>query len=366
MRLIVVSHPAVLAVNQEVYVEMQALGCDLHIIVPARWQHDYVDRPVAAEVHSALAGRVHPALVALGGKPLRHVYLSPPSKWIRRFRPDVAFLEQEAFALVTGQWSRSLVRAGVPFGIQNDENLDRPLPIPLRRIRRSVLGSTSFVAARSERARTRLRDWADRDVPAEVVPHPVPEWAVAPRGASRPAGELVVGYAGRLTEEKGLRDLLVACARLDGVRLLVTGSGPLETDIAAAGASQRIDLRRPAAHGEMAAIYAEMDVLVLPSHTTPTWAEQFGRVLTEALWCGVPVIGSSSGEIPWVIGQTGGGLVFRERDVEELCAALQQLRDDPGLRARLALAGREAVQQRFTTSAVARQLTSLLRQAMVS
>ena len=64
----------------------------------------------------------------------------------------------------------------------------------------------------------------------------------------------------------------------------------------------------------MAAGYAQLDVLVLPSHTTPTWKEQFGRVIVEALWCGVPVVGSDSGEIPWLIELTGGGLVFPEGD----------------------------------------------------
>jgi glycosyltransferase involved in cell wall biosynthesis len=54
--------------------------------------------------------------------------------------------------------------------------------------------------------------------------------------------------------------------------------------------------------------YAEMDVLVLPSRTTSRWAEQFGRVLIEALWCGVLVVGS--GEIPWIVETTGGGRVF--------------------------------------------------------
>jgi len=45
-----------------------------------------------------------------------------------------------------------------------------------------------------------------------------------------------------------------------------------------------------------------LDVLVLPSRSRSFWKEQFGRVLIEAMACGVPVIGSSSGEIPNVIG----------------------------------------------------------------
>ena len=44
---------------------------------------------------------------------------------------------------------------------------------------------------------------------------------------------------------------------------------------------------------------------MLPSLTRPNWKEQFGRVLVEAMACGVPVVGSDSGEIPRVIGEAG-------------------------------------------------------------
>ena len=67
------------------------------------------------------------------------------------------------------------------------------------------------------------------------------------------------------------------------------------------------------------------DVLVGPSLTTPRWKEQFGRMLVEAMACGVPVIGSDSGEIPHVIGDAG--IVVPEGDRVALCAAIARLRD---------------------------------------
>ena len=92
-------------------------------------------------------------------------------------------------------------------------------------------------------------------------------------------------------------------------------------------------------HERMAEGFARLDVLALPSRTTPTWKEQFGRVIVEALWCGVPVVGSDSGEIPWLIGLTGGGLVFPEGDDAALAGRLTELREDPALRQRLATQG---------------------------
>ena len=43
----------------------------------------------------------------------------------------------------------------------------------------------------------------------------------------------------------------------------------------------------------------------MPSRTLPNWKEQFGRVIIEAMACGVPVVGSDSGAIPDVIGDAG-------------------------------------------------------------
>ena len=116
-------------------------------------------------------------------------------------------------------------------------------------------------------------------------------------------------------------------------------------------------------HEQMAAGYAQLDVLVLPSHTTPTWKEQFGRVIIEALWCGVPVVGSDSGEIPWLIELTGGGLVFPEGDSERLAAELARLRESPALREQLASTGRAAVERLFTVSAAADPLERMLSRA---
>ena len=79
---------------------------------------------------------------------------------------------------------------------------------------------------------------------------------------------------------------------------------------------------------DMPAFFASIDVLVVPSRTMPTWKEQFGRVLVEAMACQTPVIGSDSGEIPHVIGDAG--LVFPEGDAQALASHLLRLAGDSG------------------------------------
>jgi len=109
----------------------------------------------------------------------------------------------------------------------------------------------------------------------------------------------------------------------------------------------------------MPAQYAAMDVLTLPSRTCPNWKEQFGRVLIEAMACGVPVVGSDSGAIPSVIGDAG--LVFPEGNAVALRDHLAALRDDVALRRSLGERGRQRVLACFTQERIAAQTVALYR-----
>jgi glycosyltransferase involved in cell wall biosynthesis len=115
----------------------------------------------------------------------------------------------------------------------------------------------------------------------------------------------------------------------------------------------------------MPAAYAGFDVLVLPSRATPKWAEQFGRVLVEGLSLGVPFIGSDSGEIPWVLHVTDGGIVVPEGDVAALRRALVRLRGSPAVRHQMAERGRERALAQFSVAAVASGLDCALKEALV-
>lgn len=110
----------------------------------------------------------------------------------------------------------------------------------------------------------------------------------------------------------------------------------------------------------MAAAYGRMDVLVLPSRRTPGWEEPFVRVFAEALQCGVPMIGARSGEIPWVVDTTRGGMDLRRRKRRGTRLLLDRVATDPAERQRWVKAGRKAVGQRFSTAAVVSRSDGLL------
>ncbi len=171
-----------------------------------------------------------------------------------------------------------------------------------------------------------------------------------------PEGIPLVGYIGRLIPEKGVILLLEALHRLLELpwRAIIVGSGPLETEITEKWQplfGERLVFRKAVPHAEVPAYIRAMDVLVLPSYATATWKEQFGLVLAQAMLAGVPCIGSSSGAIPDVIGP--GGLVFKEKDVDDLTSALKHLIADTDARRSLGQAARTFALQHYTHAAVA-------------
>jgi glycosyltransferase involved in cell wall biosynthesis len=362
--LTVVSHPNVVPHNQLVYLRLAELGWNVTLVVPNRWRDEYSPEGFTPPALEGLRGTFARVRVVNPGAIQRHFYATRPGRRLKRRRPDALFLEQEPYALPTLQWGQACERLGIPWGVQGDDNIDRPFPWPARVIRRWAMPRIDYFAARSPNAATILQRWGAR-APIAVVPHTIPEWELGPR-PREPGAPFTIGFAGRLVPQKGIADLLSAAARLPfEFRLLVVGDGPLRADVETADLGRgRLDLRVGIRSAEMPEHYREMDVLVLPSRTTETWAEQFGKALCEALLCGTPVVGSRSGEIPWVIETSGGGRLFDEGDADGLAAVLTELQADPGERDRLAAVGREGVERHFAPRVAARELDALIGRAL--
>jgi len=188
--------------------------------------------------------------------------------------------------------------------------------------------------------------------------------------------EFVVGFVGRFVEEKGLLTLGKALAGLQGHpwKWLLLGRGPLQSVLvekaAEWGIKDQVILVESVPHDEVPSYINLMNTLVLPSETNTQfktltaagWKEQFGHVLIEAMASKVPVIGSDSGEIPYVI--EDAGLVFPEGDVAALQNCLQQLMEQPELAQKLAQLGYERAMSQYTNQALARQLLDFYKQLL--
>ncbi len=139
-----------------------------------------------------------------------------------------------------------------------------------------------------------------------------------------------LGYAGRLIAEKGLDDLIYTIVKTDYCLMLV-GDGDHKNRLVKIvddlNLKNRIFFYKNVKHGELVDFYNAMDILVLPSKTVPQWKEQYGRVLVEAMACGLPVIGSSSGAIKEVLLGYPKGLIFKEGDVDDLVEKIKNISD---------------------------------------
>ncbi|MCS6801910.1 MAG: glycosyltransferase family 4 protein [Chloroflexota bacterium] len=173
--------------------------------------------------------------------------------------------------------------------------------------------------------------------------------------------EVVLLYVGRFVPEKGIDDLLAALRFLahEGppVRLLCVGDGPMKPLLLASAPLAQV--YSPGGREAVQPFYEAADLLVLPSRTTPNWAEQFGRVLVEAMAVGVPAIGSSSGAIPEVIGDPA--LIFPERDPAALAQLIDRLRRDPARRLSAGRAGQERVVRQYTNEVIAARTVEAYR-----
>jgi glycosyltransferase involved in cell wall biosynthesis len=246
------------------------------------------------------------------------------------------------------------------------ENVAHPRRRLARVIERIVLRRAAFVIAGSEAARARMRSLG---VPNEHLAV-LPQFGVTPEryeagdptrakvtfavGSRR--DRPVVGYVGRLVEEKGVDLLIRAMDDADlEARLLVVGDGPARAGLQrlVADHARRLEAHftGAVADAEIPHYLATMDVLVLPSRTTVRWAEQFGHVLIEAMAAGVPVVGSASGAIPEVVGDAG--LIIAEGDAGALRRALGRVLHDGTLRKDLAQRGRQRVRERYTHAVIA-------------
>jgi glycosyltransferase involved in cell wall biosynthesis len=176
-----------------------------------------------------------------------------------------------------------------------------------------------------------------------------------------------VGYVGRIVPEKGIDMLIQAVARIPmrpTLRIVGAGEHRLQLELLAErlGVRDRVRFQAAMPAEQVPVLLNELDVLVLPSLTQPNWKEQFGRVLIEAMACGVPVIGSESGEIPNVIGDAG--LVVPEGDVAALALAIRQVIEDAEFARSLGAQGRERVLALYTQARVAQQTYALYRRVL--
>jgi len=374
MRVLMISKACVVGAYQRKLEELAACpGIELTLAVPSAWRDERGLMPLERAYTQGYSLVVEP-LIFNGSF---HFHFYPRlQQLLEALRPDVVHMDEEPYNLATWHALRLAQRSGAKTLFFSWQNILRQYPFPFNYFEKEVLrlAEAAIVGNREAVEVWRAKGYAG---PISVIPQfgvdpeifkpPLPS---PPGPLSRFTGEGVggegftIGYAGRLVYQKGVDVLLRAVAQLPATaQVHIIGSGPerarLQRLAAQLGLHDRVRIDSLIASTQMPDYFAGLDCLVLPSRTRPTWKEQFGRVLIEAMACGVPVIGSTCGEIPNVIGEAG--LTFAEEDAAALASHLRRWQTNPAERAALAIKGRARVWEHYTHQHIAQKTVEVYR-----
>jgi glycosyltransferase involved in cell wall biosynthesis len=328
---------------------------ELTAIVPPYWQER--GQKIPLERNHAKGYELLTEEMALNGHFHLHFYPNLGEQ-VRRLKPHIMHIDEEPYNLATFQAMRLAISVGATALFFTWQNLLRRYPFPFNWMEKHNYRHASHAIAGNREGVDVLRG-KGYEGPVTIIPQfgVDPEiYKPSPPDVKDHSPYFQIGYVGRLVEEKGVDLLLRAVAGLKGEWLLsILGDGPfkpkLERLAQELNIADRVTLELPLPSTEMPSHYERLDALVLPSRTCRRWKEQFGRVLIEAMACGVPVVGSDSGEIPQVIGEAG--LVFPEGDEESLRGHLSHLMGDEKLSSSLAEKGRARVIQKYSQAHIA-------------
>lgn len=339
-------------------------GFELLVIVPPAWRDERGEMRLERAYTRGYTLETLP--IVRSGDFHLHVYRGLGAR-MAAFRPDIVHIDEEPYNAAAWQSLFHTRRVGAKALFFSWQNLQRRYPPPFAWGERWMLDHVDTAIAGTESAAAVWQAKGYRGQLAVIPQFGTDAELFRPMDA-RPDRPFTIGYFGRLVEEKGVYVLVEAFARLTEVtghdtRLILLGGGPeragLEAVATRLGIGGRVEFRAQVPSTEIAAHYADLDVLALPSLTRAHWKEQFGRVLVEAMASGVPVVGSDSGAIPDVIGQAG--LVVPEGDAGALANALTRLCDDPALAADLRARGRERAIAHFSHESVAEATLAVYR-----
>ncbi len=363
-RLLTIGHSYVVALNRRLADEMAREGesrWSVTAAAPARYHGDLrhltfeagtEDACVTRQL-SSYASRV-PHLMFYGG--LRRLMAEP---W------DLIHCWEEPY-VAAGAQIAAMAPAEARLVFATFQNLPKFYPPPFNWFERRVLRrADGWIAFGRTVHDTQMQRPGYAALPSRVIPPGVDTRVFAPDAAGRADVRRargwddetpVVGFLGRFVAAKGLDILTAALRRIEAPwRALFVGGGDDRAAIDALAASfpGRVSIATGVAHRHVPQYLNAMDLLCAPSRTTPAWREQFGRMLTEAMACGVPVLASRSGEIPHVVGDAG--MLLEESDVDGWARAIALVMAEPARRREMADRGLRRSRLEFAWPVVARQ-----------
>ena len=158
-------------------------------------------------------------------------------------------------------------------------------------------------------------------------------------------------FAGRLTREKGIYEILEAADSLENIEILLIGPNDENIDFPD---KPNVNLTGRKSHEEVLEYMKKADVLLFPSYT-----EGFPLTVLEAMSCGLPVIATGVGAIPDMIGDTGG-IIIDSPDATLLIDAIKAL-GDKNLRAEMSKNNIRKVKECYLRDSVLKQILDIYK-----
>lgn len=371
MKVLIFGHMYTEPIHREKFCYLNNLGgFDITVVAPALWRHtlgDYKFKPQTAQEKF----KVIVCPVFLSGNYYWFSYRGI-SDIIHKISPDIIEIDEEpasraCFTLIRG--AKHLPKKP-KIVVWTSEDTRSKWPFVLSRYERYSFSNIDHIIGCNSEVELLLRKKGYKNALSIFQFLGINPQIFKPQDVSTLRKELslnnsfVVGYAGRLSEGKGLKTLLLSFSRLDSsTKLLIVGQGgllnELKTMTESLGIKERVIFAGAVSHAEVARYLNCMQVLVLPSEGTKLWQEKFGYVLVQAMLCEVSVIGSKHGGIPGVIADTG--LLFEPGNEKELAQKIETLRNDNNLRRSYIARARQRVLENYTVEKVAEKLAKVYR-----
>lgn len=359
MRVLMLSKACIVGIYQSKLEAIAREGVDLRVLVPPSWRDERGEQPLERVFTTGYT--LKPIPIVFNGNFHAHFYPTL-GREIADFKPDIVHIDEEPYNLATWHalWLARRARAKTLFF--SWQNILRHYPPPFAWGERWVLDKVDHAIVGTDGAGQVWRDKGYTGAMSVIPQFGSDETLFQP--TPRPQRPFTIGFMGRLVEEKGMYTLFDALAGMTGDwHLRLVGGGTLFNALQAhartLGIAERVTFVGQIPSTQMPHEYAQLDALVLPSLTRPNWKEQFGRVLVEAMLCGVPVVGSDSGAIPDVVADAG--IITPEGDTHALHKALITLQEDATLRQMWGEKGRAHALAHYTQTRIAQKTVALYR-----
>ncbi|MBA2287505.1 MAG: glycosyltransferase, partial [Ktedonobacteraceae bacterium] len=293
MRVLMISKAFVLGTAQRKLEELAKYpDMELVAVTPPHWLNDDGNKQVLERTYLEGYKMIVTPMVFNGHY---HTHYYPQlGRIIREVQPDLVHMDEEPYNFATFQAIRRAHKRKIPALFFAFQNLYREYPPPFRQLEQYNYSHTQYAQAGNNAAAEVLRRKGYKGqirVIAQFGADPAIHFPNSGRPVRSPNDPFILGYVGRLKPEKGLPLIIEALASLPGYcRAVFVGHGPLREDLerqaANLGVADRVTFKAVVPSYKVPDEMRQMDVFLLPSLTRPNWAEQFGRVLVEAMCCG--------------------------------------------------------------------------------